>query len=67
MSRETVEVLTRMIETAGTVFIRKTMKMLPHLKKLLKKQIEIILVHNVFWLESTHVTFSVRKFYVLER
>ena len=41
--------------------------MLLHLKKLLKKQIKIILVHKVIWLESIHVTFCVRKFYVLER
>ena len=42
--------------------------MLLHMKKLLKKQIKIILtVDKVFWLESIHVTFCVRKFYKLER
>ena len=59
MSRET-----RMIET---VHNKNNLEMLLHLKKLLKKQIKIILVHNLFPLElSIHVTFSVRKFYVLE-
>ena len=67
MSRETVEVQQEWLETAGTIFIRKTAwDMLLYLKKLLKKQIKIILVHK-FWLESIHVTFCARKFYVLEK
>ena len=41
--------------------------MLLYLKKLLKKQVKIILVHKVFWLESIHVTFCARKVYVQER
>ena len=68
ISGETVEVLTRMIKTAGTIFMRKTTwKCSFILKKLLKIQIKIILVHQLFWPESIHMTFCVWKFYVLER
>ena len=49
MSRETVEVLTKMIGNCRYHLHKKnSLEMLLYLKKLLKKQIKIILVHNMF-------------------
>ena len=49
MSRETFEVLTSMIRNCRYHLHKKnSLDMLLYLKKLLKKQIKIILVHNVF-------------------
>ena len=49
MSRETVEVLTKMIGNCRYHLHKKNrLKMLLYLKKLLKKEIKLILVHKVF-------------------
>ena len=53
MSLKTVEVLTTMIGNCRYhVHKKNSLEMLIYLKKLLKKQIKIILVHKVFYLKA---------------